>query len=153
MAELVKILTVVGLGALHMWVAVPTGLAMRLHPAVVAVAAATGASLVVLAVVLAGERGRAWLLRRYGDRLPLAARAGNGRQPWFVRVWQRYGIIGLGLVAPFLPGPPLAAAMALALGVPARRVLLWTVVGIVLWAAGLTLAAALGFEGLARLKP
>jgi uncharacterized membrane protein len=63
------------------------------------------------------------------------------------RLWQRYGFIGLALVAPLFPGPPGAAALALALGISGRRVLLWMTIGVILWTAGYTLAVSLGFRG------
>jgi hypothetical protein len=63
----------------------------------------------------------------------------------------RYGFIGLALVAPLFPGPAGAAALALALGIPGRRVFFWICVGIILWTAGFTLAVTLGFRGFQKL--
>ena len=73
-------------------------------------------------------------------------------QPGLIyRIWHRYGVIGLGLLAPLLTGAPLGVALGLTLGAPSRRLLFWTSVGIVLWSAGLTLAAALGLAGIQAL--
>jgi uncharacterized membrane protein len=62
-------------------------------------------------------------------------------------LWERYGFVGLALVAPLFPGAPGAAALALALGIQGRRVLLWMSIGIILWTAGFTLALTLGVRG------
>ncbi len=62
------------------------------------------------------------------------------------RVWERYGIPGVALQAPLLTGPILATLLALALGAPARPLLLWMLASVVLWGAVITGAAALGFS-------
>jgi uncharacterized membrane protein len=154
---LLQLLTVAGMGTVMMWAAVPAGLALGLHPAAVAAASCAGSIAVVLLVVLIGEPARAWLIRRLGSRFEAAlgevtastdgdGLSGRKRSP-IARLWERYGFIGLALVAPLFPGPPGAAALALALGIPGRRVLLWMSIGIILWTAGFTLAVTLGFRG------
>ena len=37
------------------------------------------------------------------------------------RLWERYGIYGVGLIAPLIVGVPAAAALGIALGAPRRR--------------------------------
>jgi uncharacterized membrane protein len=157
MDTLFKLLTIAAMGAVLIWAAVPAGLGMGLHPAVVAAATAIGSILTVLVVVLVGEPVRAWLLKRLGPQLEQALRSasrdpdsprqeGAGRS-LIVRVWERYGFIGLALVAPLFPGPAGAAALALALGIPGRRVFLWICAGIILWTTAFTLAVTLGITG------
>jgi len=163
---LVKLLTIAAMGAILIWAAVPAGLAMGLHPAIAAAATAAGSILAVLVVVLVGEPARAWLLKRLGPQLeqalrsasrdpdsPRQERAGQASNPraLIVRVWERYGFIGLALVAPLFPGPAGAAALALALGIPGRRVFFWVCAGIILWTAGFTLAVTLGVTGFQKL--
>jgi len=140
-----KLLTVLGLGALELWVAIPVGMAFRLHPVAVALAAGVGAILGAAAVVLLGGRVRAWLL---GRRAP---KEGEAQRGLIYRIWQRYGVMGLGLLAPLLTGAPLGAALGVALGAPPRRLLVWVSAGVVLWSVALTLAATLGFRGIQAL--
>jgi uncharacterized membrane protein len=159
---LLKLLTVAATGTVMMWAAVPAGLALGLHPAAVAAASCAGSIAIVLLVVLIGEPARAWLIKRLGPRFERAlgevsASAEGERQTGvsrssIARLWERYGFIGLALVAPLFPGPPGAAALALALGIPGRRVLLWMSIGIILWTAGFTLAVTLGFRGFQQLS-
>jgi hypothetical protein len=156
---LVKLLTITAMGALLIWAAVPAGLAMGLHPALAAAATAIGSMLAVLVVVLVGEPARAWLLKRFGPQLEQLRRSASrdpdappqGGAGLIVRVWERYGFIGLALVAPLFPGPAGAAALSLALGIPGRRVLFWGCAGIILWTAGFTLAVTLGLAGFQKL--
>lgn len=146
MELVIKLLTVLGLGALELWAAIPAGLALKLHPVAVGITAAIGAMLGVLAVVLLGDRVRTWLVRRHGKQEE------KGRNGLIYRIWDRYGVVGLGLLAPLLTGAPLGAALGITLGVPAGRLLFWMSLGTVLWSAGLTLAGTLGLAGIESLR-
>ncbi len=92
-----------------------------------------------------GERVRAWLVRRRGRE---GREGAHGR---IHRIWEHYGTVGLGLLAPLLVGAPLGAALGLALGAPTGRLLFWISVGIAGWSAVLTLAGTLGVIGIQSL--
>lgn len=141
----IKLLTILSLGAIELWAAIPAGLALQLHPVAVGITAAIGAMLGALVVVLLGERVRTWLMQRHGGKEE------KGRHGLIYRIWDHYGVIGLGLLAPLLIGAPLGAVLGLTLGVPAGRLLFWVSLGIVLWSTGLTLAGALGLAGIETL--
>ena len=142
MGLVIKFSVVIGLGVVELWAAAPAGLAMRIHPAAVFAAAAAGAITSGIAVILLGEGVREWIRRRR------AAGAGGKQTGIAYRIWQRYGVIGWGLLAPLLTGSPLGAALGLALGAPARRLLFWIIVGSVLWSGVFTLIAVLGMRAL-----
>ena len=144
MEILLKVLAVLGLGAVELWTAIPAGLALHLHPLLTGVVSAVGAILGVMVILVVGGRVRAWLLRRFGG--------GEKRQHGRIyRIWVRYGVVGLGLLAPLLTGAPLGTALAIAFGAPTGRLLLWMSVGIVAWSALLTTAGALGLAGIEAL--
>ena len=143
LALLAKILSVIAAGAIEIWVAVPAGLALGLHPAVVAAASATGGIVAVLVVSFLGDRLRARLLRSH-------RRAEGTTPPGIVeRVWARYGAAGLGLVAPLLVGAPVGTAVGIALGTPMARLRVWMSVGVIAWSSGLAAAGAAGLEVIA----
>ena len=146
MELLVKLLTVLGLGAVELWAAIPAGLALQLGPLVTGVTAAIGAIMGVLVVLVLGERIRNWLLRRHGGE---SKDKHHGR---IYRIWARYGVVGLGLLAPLLVGAPLGTAIGITLGAPTGRLLLWMSLGIVLWSAVLTFAGAVGMAGIEVLQ-
>ena len=142
----IKLLTVLGLGAVELWAAIPTGFALQLHPVTIGITAALGAMLGALAVILLGERVRAWLIRRHSGKEE------KGQQGLIYRIWHCYVVIGLGLLVPLLIGAPIGAALGFALGVHAGRVLFWISLGIVVWSTVLTLAGALGIAGIETLR-
>lgn len=145
---LAKMLAVLVLGVIELWVAIPTGFALGLHPIVTGAAAAIGAIAGAAAVVLLGEPARALLLARLhsGNSDEEGQQKGN-----IHRIWLRYGIAGLGLLSPLLIGAPLGTALGVALGAPKGRLLFWMSAGVVLWSAGLTVAGTLGLAGIGAL--
>ena len=103
---------------LEIWAAVPAGLAMGLPASLVGQPRCAAACASVVLIVLVGDRVRGWLVRRFGH----GATDRGGRMR---RVWDRYGVIGWGLLAPLLLGAPLAAALGVALGAVAGTACSW----------------------------
>jgi membrane protein DedA with SNARE-associated domain len=142
-----KLLTVMSLGAVELWAAIPAGFALQLPPVITGLTAASGSMLGAIVVVLLGDRIRGWLLRHHDSKSSKAGKPGL-----IDRIWQRYGVMGLGLLAPLLIGTPVGAAVGLTLGVPARRLLWWLSLGIVLWSIVLTIAGIFGLAGFNTLR-
>ena len=106
-----RLLAVLGLGAVTLWGAIPTGLALGLDPWAACVAAAIGAALATLAVSAVGDR-----IRNHPPT-PLAKVATSHRGLLY-RIWLKYTAPGLGLAAPLFIGAPLGTAMGIILGAP-----------------------------------
>ncbi|WP_174275429.1 small multi-drug export protein [Desulfosporosinus orientis] len=54
------------------------------------------------------------------------------------RIWEKYGVIGLGMLSPLIMGAPLGAAIGISLGASPRRLILWMSIGIIVWTISLT---------------
>ncbi|MBF8267013.1 MAG: small multi-drug export protein [Dehalococcoidia bacterium] len=143
--EVVKLVTVLGIGAVELWAAIPAGFALGLHPAATGITAAIGAMVGVLIVMILGNPIRTWLVRKH------SATHKDTEHGRIYRIWNRYGVVGLGLLAPLLTGAALGTALGVTLGTRTGRLLFWMAIGIVLWSGGLTLAIALGLGGIAAL--
>ena len=139
MDVVLQFLGVAAIAVVELWAAVPAGMAMGLPAPVVGVATFVGALLSILIVVMAGDRLRTWLVERFGHG---GAREGGRLR----RLWDRYGVIGWGLLAPLLLGAPLSAAIGVALGAGRGRLVFWLGLGVVLWTTVLTVAVALGAD-------
>ena len=135
MELLIKLLTVLGLGAVELWVAVPAGFALNLNPSVIAITAASGAVLGLLVILTLGERIRSKLLKRVNNE--------DKRNKYINRIWDRYGVAGL--LAPLLIGAPIGTALGIALGVPENRLFFWMSLGIIICAIALTIVVEFGF--------
>ena len=139
-----QLLSVAAIAVVELWAAIPAGIAMGLPAPLVWAATACGALTGIAVVVFAGDRLRTWLVARFGHG---GARPGGRLR----RLWDRYGVIGWGLLAPLLLGAPLAAAIGVALGAARSRLVFWLGVGAVVWTTVLTVVAVLGEEAVRRL--
>lgn len=146
MVLILHLLTVFGLGAVELWAAFPAGLAFGFSPLLVGVVTAAGALGGVVVIVYPGARLRSWVVRRYSR--PGKSRSMNRA----TRLWERYGVIGVGLIAPLVVGVPLAAALGIALGAPRRRLVLLVALVVLAWCVVLTIASYLGLAGLHALR-
>ena len=131
------LLAVFGAAFIEIWLGAPTGLALGLPAPIVWIMTVAGSMTSVTIVALAGDALRGWLLRRFG-------KGGSPRKGRIYAVWQRYGVPGWGLVSPLFMSPPMGTGVALMLGAPRRRLLVWMFGGVLLWASILVVACLIG---------
>ncbi len=136
--ELSKVLSTFALAFFSFWWSIPAGLALGLSPLVVILTATLSYASGVGIVAFAGGRLRAWIDRRIGSRATLDP---NSR---LYRIWQRYGMIGLGALAPVTLGAQIGAVIAMALNAPPRRLFVIMSLAALVWSIILTLAFLLG---------
>lgn len=133
-------LTVVGLGVVYFIAAIPAGAALKLSPAVAAVCAWIGYMAIAAAMLFIGTPARMWVQRKF------KISATPNPEKLFWRVWQRWGLPGLSLLAPVTCGPYFAALIALALGEKPKRLMLWIGFGAIVWCILFGTLVALGFN-------
>ena len=137
-----EVISVFALAFFSFWPAVPAGLALGLEPLIVILTTTISYICGVALVLLPGERVRSWLLRRLNRRGAADSPPGILR-----RAWERYGVIGLGLLGPITVGAQIGAALGLSLNAAPRALFLWMSVGALVWSILLTLAVMLGVLG------
>ncbi|MGE5453644.1 MAG: small multi-drug export protein [Methylocystaceae bacterium] len=137
-----KILLVGCLAVVALWGAIPAGLALGLSPLCVSLTAATGTSLGIIITGLLGIKFSGWVRRRYWDK-PITRK--NER---LKSIWIRYGVPGLGIIAPLITGAPLGTILGIALGAPFIRLIWWMCIGALIWSILLTLVFAGSLVGL-----
>jgi len=144
MELLIKFITVTGLGILELWAAIPAGTALKLHPLLNGIASAVGAIIGAVLVIFFGDRLRTWLLKK--------KEKGEKKKGRIYKIWEKYGVIGLGMLSPLITGAPLGAAIGISLGASPRRLIIWMSIGIVIWTILLTTISTLGYAGFQMLK-
>jgi hypothetical protein len=133
-----RLVSIFALAFVSFWASIPAGIALGVAPAIVAVTAWASYTAGVILVALLGEPLRARLLKRFGGRV-----ASNPNSA-IRRAWDRFGLIGLSLLAPVTTGAQIGAIIGLALGVPAPKLIAGMSLGAALWGIGITLAVVLG---------
>ena len=136
-----KFTSVVGAGIIELLAAISAGLALGLHLLLTGIASAMGSIVALVLVVFLGDRIKNWVINRRGGK---KIKEENSR---IYRVWNKYGVIGLGMLSPLLTGAPLGAAIGISLGVSPSRLIMWMVIGITVWTIILTMICALGLLG------
>jgi hypothetical protein len=133
-----SLIAVFGASIIELWLGVPLGFFLNLNPVLIAIISAAGSILSAYLVIILGEGIRKRFIKwRYGEQLIKKGRIYD--------IWNKYGIIGLGLLSPLFFGAPIGAALGIGLKAPRYRLLSWMSIGIVIWSIILT---ASGFFGL-----
>lgn len=139
MQLVVKFITITGLGILELWAAIPAGTAIGLPPLLNGLASGLGAVIGALMVILIGDRLRNWLIK-------IRVKEQKKKKSRIYKIWDKYGVIGLGMLSPLLTGAPLGAAIGISLGASPKRLFFWMSIGIVIWTILLTSLSTLGFS-------
>ncbi len=134
---IISITTVFVSSVIELWLSIPLGLAFSLNPFLIVVASTLGSVFAVFVVATFGKSIRKWIIKRYG-------KGKNIKKGRIYDVWNKYGVVGLGLLSPLLFGAPLGTAIGIALGARKNSLILWMALGIILWSALLTAAGTFG---------
>ena len=95
-----------------------------------------------MVILLAGAPLRGWITRK------LKINPTPDPTKLFWKAWHRFGLWGLGLIAPVTIGPQATAVIALALGESPRRIQLGISLGVAPWALALGILTSLGLIAL-----
>jgi hypothetical protein len=132
------LLTALGLGFFYFVAAIPAGVAAGSHVPIAALAAWIGYSLGGGVVLLTGVPLRDWITRK------LKVNPHPDPSKLFWRIWERFGLWGLGLIAPVTIGPQATALICLSLGEPPRRIQLAISLGVIPWVVGFGVVSVVG---------
>lgn len=138
---IIKMLTVFGLGALELWAGVPAGFAFKMNPYLIFILTSGGAASGVFLVIIAGEKIRSFLIKEKPEKEE------SSRFKKLVKIWEKYGVIGLGILAPWITGAPIGTAIGISLGAPAKKLFFWMLTGILICGAALTIITFMGIAG------
>jgi hypothetical protein len=133
-----KVVSIFALAFFYFWPAIPAGLALGLSPLLVTLTTSLSYACGVAVVTLLGERVRAWVMRRLGRKAEINA------DSFLSRIWEKYGMVGLGLLAPMTVGAQIGAAIGLALNGKPRSLFIALSLGGLAWSIALTAAVTLG---------
>ncbi len=120
--------------------AIPAGAALQLPIWIAALTAGISYTAGVVVVVLIGAPLRERLTKRFN----ISTTHDSKKLIW--RVWDRYGLIGLSLLAPVTLGAQIGALVGLSLGVKPRSLIIGMALGVAVWCIGIGATVALGLQ-------
>jgi len=136
---ILKILTVAGLATFEVYAAIPAGFAFKLSPWIIFLASATGGLAGVFVAAFLGDKIRAFFHKRRKVKVE------KPKTGLIYRIWQKYGIIGLGFLGTMTVGAPLSIAVGVGFKAPLRTLVSWCCIGVITRCALFTI---IGYYGL-----
>ncbi len=125
-------------GSFGLWMAVPLGLLYAFSPWLIIIIIILGATTSTILIYIFGNRIKKHVLSKHGERY-------LGRSKAKMYSYQnKYGVIGLGLLLPGVFGPMLGMAIGIAIVTNTKRLLIWSLIGNVLWTVLLVGIGTLG---------
>lgn len=119
-------------GITGIWKAVPVGLAFNMHPIAIWLCTSLGSIFAVVILYFFGKHIRAYILRKRENvkNRKKEVRASN--------LLEKYGVFGLGFFGTLLMGPIMTIVLGLIIVESHKKLLFWTLLGILTWSFVLT---------------
>jgi membrane protein DedA with SNARE-associated domain len=105
------------------WKAVPLGLIIKLHPAIIFLMTASGATISVFILYFFGNKVKRYLLK------PESQSANSKKGKRIKKILNKYGPAGLGIIGTLIAGQITTVLVGLALVKSQRKFLVWMIVG------------------------
>lgn len=137
---ILEILTVAGLATFEIYAAIPAGFAFGLSPWTIFFASAAGGLIGVFVSAFLGDKIRAFFHKKKPNK-----DSAEEKHPVILRIWNKYGIIGLGFLGTFLVGAPISIAIGVGLNANLKKLLIWCCIGVITRCIVFTL---IGYYGL-----
>lgn len=112
------------------------GYAAGIHPLITSVITISGMMTTILIFSLLGERLRHTAFIRFFKFKKVFSKKSRR----FVKIWKKYGIIGISFLTPILLSPPGGAILAVAFGGSKKQMLIYMFVFSVIWSVIITYA-------------
>jgi membrane protein YqaA with SNARE-associated domain len=137
---LLKMLTVAGLASFEIYAAIPAGFAFGLSAWLIVLASVTGGLAGVFVAAFLGDRIR----RFFNKNKPIKEAKPNTGLVY--RIWNKYGIIGLGFLGTITVGAPVSLAVGIGFKAPLKKLIIWCCIGVITRCVSFTLIGHYGLK-------
>lgn len=120
-----KIATIVALASFEIYAAIPAGFAFGLTPLVILLSSITGGIAGVFIAAFLGDKIRLFV-SRYKKKKEEKPKTGL-----VYRIWNKYGIIGLGFLGTITVGAPVSIAVGVGFNAPLQKLITWCCLGVI----------------------
>lgn len=121
-----KILTVAAMATFEIYVAIPTGFAFGLSPITIFLAAFIGGIIGVFVAAFLGQKIENYLSKFKKSNHPKKQKKPNLAH----KMWDKYGIIGLGFFGTMAVGAPVSIAVGVSFNVNMHKLAMWCCFGV-----------------------
>ena len=120
-----EIASVVALASFEIYAAIPAGFAFGLSAWIIFFASITGGLAGVFIAAFLGDKIRAFI-SKYKKKKEEKPKTGL-----VYRIWDKYGIIGLGFLGTITVGAPVSIAVGVGFNAPLKKLITWCCLGVV----------------------
>lgn len=138
---ILKVLTVAGLATFEIYVAIPTGFAMGLSAWIIFFASAIGGLTGVFVAAFLGDKIKSFMTKY---RKPTVKKIKTDTLAH--RIWNKFGVIGLGFFGTFTVGAPISIAVGVGLNASLNKLVFWCCMGVIARCIVFTLAGHYGMK-------
>ena len=121
-----KILTVAGLATFEIYAAIPAGFAFGLSPWVIFAASLVGGIVGVFVAAFLGEKIEKIVAKFRKPKAIVKEKKPNLAH----KLWDKYGIVGLGILGTFTVGAPVSIAVGVGFNVNMHKLAMWCCLGV-----------------------
>lgn len=122
-----KILTVMGLATFEVYAAIPAGFAFQLPSFIIFLASTVGGLIGVFVAAYLGTQIKNLVKKYKKSKIEEKPKTG-----FIINIWNKYGIIGLGLIGTMTVGAPISIGVGVGFNVPVNKMVIWCSVGVVI---------------------
>ncbi len=137
-----KILTVAGLATFEIYAAIPAGFAFGLSPWTIFLASLTGGLGGVFIAAFLGDKIRTFFNKKKQPK----PEEQKQKHPVIYRIWNKYGIIGLGFLGTVSVGAPVTIAVGVSLHANIKKLVTWCCIGVITRCIVFTLVGYYGMK-------
>jgi membrane protein YqaA with SNARE-associated domain len=134
-----KFFIVAGLSVFEIYAAIPAGLAFGLPPLFICIASIIGGLAGVFIATFLGDKIRRLVYKK--DRV----KKEKPKTGLAYTIWNKFGLIGLGILGTITLGAPISIGVGVGLNVPLYKMLIWCCLGVLVRCVVFT---AVGYYGL-----
>jgi membrane protein YqaA with SNARE-associated domain len=134
-----KTLTVAGLATFEIYAAIPAGFAFGLSPWLIFFASIAGGLAGAIVAAFFGDKIRAFFHKKRTQKEE------TKKHPVITKLWNKYGIAGLGIIGTITVGAPICIGIGTGLNVNLKKLLLWCCLGVIIRCG---VFSAIGYYGL-----
>jgi len=120
-----EIASVAALASFEIYAAIPAGFAFGLSAWIIFFASITGGLAGVFIAAFLGDKIRAFI-SKYKKKKEEKPRTGL-----VYRIWDKYGIIGLGFLGTMTVGAPVSIAVGVGFNAPLKKLITWCCLGVI----------------------
>ncbi len=136
-SEIIKYLSVALASALKFFGGPITGVVLKLNWIETAIASATGMMVMVVTLTYLGK----WVQDFISNYRKAPSKRFTKSNRMAVKVWKRFGIIGIAFLTPPLFTPIFGPLLAVAFKVPRNLIFMWMTVSAIIWGLGISYIA------------